>query len=153
METPFFVIPGLDPLNGPQAEAWLDRASELALAFSQEVHGELPSANAIDVVVIHLAAHALWRSTGGRPCWSKLDPDLLNVELADVAAWKLVAEQAFVSLYGFFCFLAKHGHLSHDAALRAQNRFLPWVAPAFEQLLTVLTTPRRPRTSLPTLLN
>lgn len=138
MPMPTIMIPGLRPIDDAAAAPWLERAAELALAFSREVHGEQPQSHARDVVAIHLAATVLWRATEGRPCWSKLDPEVLNDHLASVPAWQVQRLDFCVTYHAFFCFLAKHGHLSPDAAHRAQERFVPWVRPVFERLLRAI---------------
>lgn len=153
MSTPNFHVPGLAPIDDPAAIAWLEKATELALAFSREVHGDQPGSHARDVIYIQLAAHTLWRTSRGKPCWGDLDPDVLHAELCDVPVWQHAAGDAIVTYYAFFCFLGKHGHLERDLAVRAQNRFLTSVSPIFEKLIQALTSTRRPRTALPSLLN
>jgi hypothetical protein len=139
MTLPMFIIPGLDPIDDPAATPWLARAADQALAFAGELYGERPRSHASVALAIHLAASVLWRTTDGKPCWSKLDPDVLNRELEEVPAWRHANADVFVTYYAFFAFLAKHGHLSFDAALRAQDRFLPWVSPAFERVMRAIT--------------
>ncbi len=121
--------------GGASAQRWLDESAELALAFSREVQGERPDDNASDVLAICLAATVLGRGSDAKPCWSALDVDELLAELERLDLSPEICANVLVTVYAFYCFLAKHAHLPREAAARAQDRLVPWVRPVFERLL------------------
>ncbi len=134
MQDAMITLPAIGHVDAA-AKAWLQRCANLALAYSVEVHGVNLRAHATDLLILHLAASALWHATGGKPCWSVLDPVALDVELEGVAVWESMGPDAWITVFSFYCFLAKYGHVSNEAAAVVQERIHPRVKHRFDQLL------------------
>lgn len=125
MESPFIFVQGLPELQGTEAQRWLLHANKLALEFSREVNGDDPQSHATDAMIIHVAATHLWLTTGGRPCWSKLNVDGYVRRFSDLPLWECYEASAIVGLLAFYCFLVKHKHVTPrqvDGISRALER-------------------------------
>ena len=133
MSTPFIWVPSLPPINDPRAEPWLDRATDLALEFYRDVNHEDDSWLGIDTAIIHIAAAVLWRTTGGKPCWSRLDVDAWLQQLSALPNWEQLQENAVMTLLAFYCFLVKFGHLTSEQAIGVVEQIEPYADPIIER--------------------
>jgi hypothetical protein len=134
MSKAFLWVPSLPTVNDPRAEPWLDLATDLALAFYRDLDPEDDSWLSIDTVIIHIAAAVAWHSTGGQPCWSRLDVDVWLQQLGSLPNWAQLQENAVMTLLAFYCFLVKFGHLTSEQAIGVVEQLEPYANPIIEQL-------------------
>jgi hypothetical protein len=90
----------------------MDDARLLALASSLEIHGFREQSQEIDLYFLETAADHVWTTTGGDPCWSKLEIDAYFERHAQMPGWTHGAkDNGVATLLGFFTFLGRRGVL------------------------------------------
>lgn len=101
----------------PAQVAWIERTAQLVVAYSTELHGECPSSQELDSFFIQTAAELVWRSTGGKPCWSDLDvPEFLDIHSQSGGEWQ---GNAALTLVTFLRWMVDSGHLERALATAA----------------------------------
>lgn len=136
MNTPFFYVAGLPLLDDPAAACWLDQASALALALSREINGDDATCHLLDRMFIQVAAHEIWRTSGGDPCWTKLEVEPWFERLVDMPFWEGLGANAVITTLAFYHFLVAKGHVSREAVLPIVDRLRLLATPIVHVMLT-----------------
>lgn len=127
----FCHIHGLPDLNDdPDARRWLALAYDLALGLDEDM-GPGPEDPSI-YMAAHMVASAIWRQTGGDPCWSKLDVERFVAECEGLPIWPHYGDAILVGTQALYTFLAKFGHTPPAQAANIHARLAPWVVPIME---------------------